>query len=782
MLKRIALIFLVLILIVALSFSIYISIDMKNWVKFDPDKLENLNQSTIIYDHNENKIMDVHGIQNRINISIAEVPDHVKNAFIAVEDIRFYSHRGIDIRRMIGALAKNISSRSFAQGASTITQQVVRNSHLTMKKTISRKLQEIYLALILDKRYSKDQILETYLNIIYFGKGAYGVETASNIYFNKSVRDLTIAEACLLAGIPKNPSKYSPFANVDAALKRKNLIIDLMVKHGYISKKDGVAAKEELITFADEEKVERSDVKFGYFIDRVLEEAKGLLGIKDEDLYTGGYRIYTSIDSSLQEFSEQVMANDKFFPQSPNSKEIPEGALIAIHPPTGEVRSLIGGRHYPQGQRKVLNRAIHSKRQPGSAIKPIISFAPAIEYFDYTAATILDDSPIDIGGYSPSNFGNTYRGPVTLREALAYSINTIAVKILHNIGLDNGTSFAKNLGIPIGEEDQNNLAIGLGGFHDGITLLELARAYTCLADNGVYKELSSIRRIEDNHGVVLYENRPLKRNAVSQETAFLINNMLQSAVEWGTGKALRDTGIALAAKTGTAQLPKIKEFHNINGVKDAWIVAYNPELVLCIWMGFDRTTSENYLPSSAVGGSYPARIAREIFIHTYKDKEAPSFTKPTNIIEVELDEKSLREWKTIALASALTPAEYIYKEFFTIQTAPKITTDYWTAPRAPEDFRVYSEGLSAPMITFTTASQPAMYNIYRIDRDTGEHIVVHTINAPSKESIVWFDDTIKDGEHYGYYIVATHPEIHIDNKPMEGESTKVIDIVLPKTD
>lgn len=782
MLRRITLIILSIFLIMSLSLSIYISMDMKNWEMFDPNKLENLNQSTIIYDINDAKIIDVHGVQNRINISIEEIPDHVKNAFVAVEDVRFYSHKGIDIRRMFGALVKNLKSRSYAQGASTITQQVVRNSHLTMKKTMSRKLQEIYLALILDRRYSKDQILQTYLNIIYFGKGAYGVEAASNIYFDKSAKDLTVAESCLLAGIPKNPSRYSPFANIDAALKRKDLIIDLMVKHGSLSEEEGALAKSESITLNEETELSMSNVRFGYFIDRVLEESKEHLNISDEDLYTGGYRIYTTIDSTVQEISEQVLSNNDFFPKSPNSNKAPEGALIAIHPPSGEIRALMGGRVYPKDQRKVLNRATQSRRQPGSAIKPIISFAPAIEDFGYTAATILDDSPIDIGGYSPSNFGGKYRGLVTVREALAHSINTIAVKVLYDIGIDSGIGFAKNLGIPIDPEDYNNLSIALGGFHDGITLLELGRAYACLADGGIYKELSAIRRIEDSHGVILYENRPIRRNAVSQETAFLVNSMLQSAVEWGTGKILSDIGIPVSAKTGTAQLPNIKEFHNIDGVRDAWVVAYNPDLVLCIWMGFDRTTREDYLPSNAVGGSYPARIAREIFVHSYRDREAPVFVKPQNILEVELDGKSLREWGKLSLANSLTPDEYIYREFFTTQTIPKTTTSYWVIPEAPVDFEVYSENLSAPMLKFTASASPGTYEIHRIDRDSGEHNVLHKIDALPRESIVWFDDTVKSEGNYRYYVIAHHPELFIGNQPLEGQSSRAIDVVISKSD
>ncbi|NMA95554.1 MAG: PBP1A family penicillin-binding protein [Clostridiales bacterium] len=780
MLRRILLIAITIFILISLSLSIYISLDMREWEVLDPEKLENLNQTSIIYDRDDVKVTDIHGIQNRINISIDEIPEHVKDAFITVEDLRFYNHKGIDIRRMLAALIANIRSGSYAQGASTIAQQVVRNSHLTLKKTMSRKLQEIYLALLLDRKYSKDWILQTYLNIIYFGKGAYGIETASNIYFDKSAKDLSIAEGCLLAGIPKNPSKYSPFAHIDAALNRKDLIIDLMAKHGTLSKEEAIKAKQEDIQFADEEKLNAADVQFGYFIDNVLDETKMHLDISDEELFSGGYRIYTTIDSNLQNIAEDILGNDDFFPKSPKSSKIPEIAVVAIHPKDGEILSLMGGRSYPKGERKVLNRATQSKRQPGSAIKPIIAFAPALEHFEYTTATILDDSPVDIGGYTPSNYGGRYRGLVTVREALAQSINTIAVKILYDIGIDNGIKFAENLGIPLDESDRHNLSIALGGFYEGVTPMQLARAYTCLADSGVYKELSSIRRIEDSHGKTIYEHRPIKRNAVTEETAFLINNMLQSAASWGTASALSDMELPIAAKTGTSQLPNIQEFQNINGVKDAWVVVYNPDIVLCIWMGFDKTTNKDFLPSDAVGGSYTTKIAKEILSRGFKDIKLSGFIRPKHIVETELDAKSLRDWGILSLANPLTPGEYIYREFFTLSTVPTNTTTYWTIPDAPEDFKVYLEGLTAPMLRFTSSSSPSLYEIHRIDRNTNIDIIVDEIITNSKEPVIWFDSTAKSQGIYSYYIIASHPELASQKDPIKGNSTKVINITIPE--
>ena len=762
--------------------SLYLIITMPWWEELDLNKLENIQQSSFIYDYKDEKIASIHGTENRIKVPLSDIPEHVQNAFIVVEDIRFRKHPGFDVRRMIGALIADIKAGGFVEGASTITQQVIRNSHLTQEKKISRKIQEIYLAYQLEKKYSKDQILEAYLNLIYFGKGTYGIEAASRKYFGKSVKELTVAEGALLAGIPKNPSRYSPFINKEASLERRNLILDLMVKHGILTPEEGNKFKEEPLTLAEEQP---ESYPHRFFMDMVLEEAADILNVNEDELFTNGYRIFTTLDSDLQKFAEEIYNNADLFPKSPVTSEVCQSALVVLDSSTGEVRAILGGREEKEDTdnsiRKGFNRAIQSKRQPGSAIKPIVVYAPAIENFGYTPATLIEDSPVTIGNYTPSNYGGKFRGWVTLREAVAYSINIPAVKVLYDIGLKNGISFAQKLGIPFAEEDYNNLSVALGGFHYGISPMDLAEAYTAFADKGMYKEYTTIRRIEDSHGVPLYKFEPKKQQLISEETAFIISNILQSTVQWsgGTASRLKSLQIPLCAKTGTVQLPDTEEFKEIKGTKDAWIAAYNPDYVIVIWMGFDETNNKNYLPPGTVGGSYPAEIAKQIVSYLYQNRTPSNFVKPPNVVEVELDLKALKEYGKVLLASPLTPEEYIMKEFFTHNTVPKEETDYWVVPKTPQDFRITLSQEGYPMIYFTPVDDFAVYEIYRSSAQEDEPILIYRTNPETNDTVEWHDIYVKPGETYNYFITPIHPDIITEGKPLKGISTKVLTVKVP---
>ncbi|HZJ58470.1 MAG TPA: PBP1A family penicillin-binding protein [Clostridia bacterium] len=752
---------------------------INSWKELDIGKLENIQESSFIYDYQDERITNIHGSENRIKVSLSDIPKHVQDAFIATEDIRFYTHPGFDIKRLASSLWHNIKARAYVQGGGTITQQVVRNAFLSQKKVMSRKIQEIYLAYQLEKQYSKEQILQTYLNLIYFGKGTYGVETASNRYFGKSVKDITISEGAMLAGIIKNPGRYSPLIDRANSLKRKDLVLDLMVKNGYLTDNEGKNAKEEPI-----ELVETPPIGYvhSYFMDMVLKEAADLLKVKEETLFTNGYKIYTTLDRDLQEFAEAIFHRDEFFPKSPVSGESCQGAMVVLNSSTGEVRAIIGGRSDDKSIRKAFNRATQARRQPGSVIKPLVVYAPAIENFGYTAATFIEDTPVTIDNYSPSNYGGKTRGWVTLREAIASSINIPAVKVLHDIGIRNGISFAKGLGIPFADEDQN-LSVALGGFHYGISPMELARAYMAFADKGKYKEHTTIRRIEDPKGLVVYEFNPHKTQYVSEETTFIINNMLQSSIEWqgGTAARLKSLGIPLAAKTGTVQLPDIQEFRGINGTKDTWIAVYNPDYVLAVWLGFDETNSQNYLPATAVGGSFTADISGEIIRHIYANQGIKSFERPLNVLEVELDAKALKERHQALLASPLTPQDQIILEYFTRGNVPRQETDYWVVPDPPKDFEITLTPRGLPTISFSTTQAFAVYDIYKSTGRTGA-APVRRIEQGNQSRLQWTDKSVNPGETYSYYVVALHPEITMDEMPVQSLPTPVLTLTVPPRD
>jgi len=767
-------------IIIFLMFAaVYLSIIINKWKDVDFSKLENIKQSSFVYDIDGNFITSIYGVENRIKISLSDIPKHVRDAFIAVEDIRFYQHRGFDIKRLFASLIQNIKERRYAQGASTITQQVIRNSILTQEKTINRKVQEIYLAYRLEKLYSKDQILQMYLNLIYFGKGVYGIEAASRLYFGKSARDLTVAEGALLAGIPKNPSRYSPFINLSESLDRKNLVIDLMVNNGYLSPEDGKKEKAEKLLFASPS---QRNYPHRFFMDMVLEEAADILGVSEEALFTQGYKIYTSLDKDLQRYVEELYSRDELFPKSPSSGIPCESALVVLDVPSGEIRAIIGGREGLDDNtiiRKGLNRATQMFKQPGSAIKPLLVYAPAIENFSYTPVTFILDAEAKFGEYKPSNFDGKYRGWITLRYALAHSINIPAVRLLKDIGIQNGISFAQNLGIPFHDQDKNSLTIALGGFYKGVRPIELARAYVALADNGRYKDYTTIRRIENSHGIIVYEAKQRKKQVMSQETAFIINNILQTTVESGTATRLKDLNIPLAAKTGTVQLPDTSQFSGIRGLNDSWIVAYNPQYVVTVWMGYDNVNKQHYLPEDALGGIYPAEVAKNIFRYIYKDEKPPTFQKPVNVIEVRLDAKSLWEQKKVMLASPLTPSGYVVTEYFTPQTVPTQQSDYWVPPQAPINFNVTLNSIGLPVITFKPGNTFAVYDIYRLDQGHKTPLLIHQIRTGTLDTVEWTDTFVTRGQKYSYYIVPIHPEINIGQQPLKGTPTQPISVQVP---
>ncbi|MBM7581346.1 1A family penicillin-binding protein [Caldicoprobacter guelmensis] len=766
---------------VLISAAIYLSIIINQVKDIDLSKIENLKQSSFIYDMDGNLITSVYGVENRIKVSLSEIPAHVKNAFIAVEDIRFYRHHGFDIKRLLGALIQNLKQGRYAEGGSTITQQVVRNAFLTQKKTIHRKLQEIYLAYKLENLYSKDQILQMYLNLIYFGKGTYGIEAASRLYFGKSAKDLTIAEAALLAGIPKSPSIYSPFNNLEESLKRKNLVIDLMVKYGYLSPQQGEKAKSEKLVFAQPSP---RHYPHRFFMDMVLEEAANILGVSEEALLTQGYRIYTSLDRELQKYIEELYSKEDLFPKCPTSGIPCESAMVVLDVPSGEVRAIIGGREYLDGStviQKGLNRAIQMPKQPGSAIKPLVVYGPAIEYFGYTPVTFVLDAEVRFGDYKPSNFDGRYRGWITVREALADSVNIPAVRILKDIGIQNGISFAEKFGISFTQEDRYSLTIALGGFYKGVTPIQLARAYAALADSGRYKDYTTIRRIENSYGITIYQSKSLKKQVMSQEGAFILNDILRSAVKNGTASRLKDLNIPLAAKTGTVELPDTEEFTGIEGVKDAWVVAYNPQYVITVWMGYDNVDRQHYLPPDAVGGKYPAELAKAVFKYIYRDEKAPDFKKPPGIIEVKLDAKALKEKREALLASPLTPPDYTITEYFIPGTAPTQQSDYWTPLQPPSDFKITLNEAGLPVISFKPQDTFAVYNIYRLEEGRSNPLLIHQIKTGTLDPVGWIDAFVDRGKKYTYFVVPTHPELEIEGQLLQGTPTPLLSIVVPSS-
>lgn len=541
--------------------------------------------TSIIYDANGNQIATVHAEEDRIPVKIAQVPKYLQDAFVAVEDNRFYEHNGIDPKGIIRAAWSNIKGGEVAEGGSTITQQLAKNAYLTQDRTMKRKIQEVFLALQLEKQYTKQEILELYLNQIYFGQGAYGVQAAAKVYFNKNVEDLTLNECAMLAGIPKSPNYYSPFNNLQAAQERKGVVLDQMVKYGYVNRQEAAKLKTEQLPLVRTQKGENT--RDDYFINYVTQILIDKYGA--DAVYKEGLKIYTTIDPDMQAAAEAAMQYLPTFKTDANGLQQPQGALVAIDPKTGHIKAMIGGRGTDQ-----FNRATMAVRQPGSAFKPFV-FAAALEN-NFSPSTVIDDSPVKIGDWSPQNYDRTFRGKVPMRLVAELSLNVPTVKIAQKIGMDKPIYYAQEMGISTfvldGAQNDRNLATSLGGLTKGVTPLEITSAYGTFANRGVHIEPIAIVRVLDRNGKIKDETEPKPKTVISEESAAELTGMLMGVIDHGTGTRAK-IGRPAAGKTGTTS-----DYH------DAWFVGYTPDLVAGVWIGNDNNTSLGGMG----GGNQPAEI------------------------------------------------------------------------------------------------------------------------------------------------------------------------------
>lgn len=691
---------------------------IEEWKQFDPkDIYQNMERSLVLLDESGAEYACISLNQKRRYVSFDEIPQHVKDAFIAIEDARFYSHGGVDLVRIGGALIEDIKSGGIVQGASTISQQLVKVSTLTYNQTVSRKLAEIMMAFKLEREYSKDEILELYLNSVYFGNGAYGIEQAARAYFNCSASQLTLAQGATLAGIIKAPSNYAPHVNPENSQKRRNLVLEQMLTAGFISEDELNAAKAEKLTVAQNS---QSAYPYGYFTDTVIKQACEILGISKEELLKKGYTIHTTLDIDLQSSLEALYQRSELFPENASDGTLVQSASVVLDAQNSQIRALVGGREHES--RFSFNRATEARRQPGSSIKPVLVYAPAVEYCDYSASSFILDEPVTINGYSPSNAGNKYRGWVTLRTAVANSINVPAVKLLNEVGISRAKNYASKVGIQFDEKD-NYLSLALGGFTRGVTPLELGASYMPFASGGYYKTPSCITQIYDKDGNTVYEENSDRYAVLSSETSYIMSSMLSSCVSEGTAKKLKLDNIPISAKTGTSS-------YNNSSNRDAWVVAYNRDYIMTCWMGFDSTDDNHSMSGDVTGGSYPVALAAQMFSKIYEQKTAPEFSMPSGVFSAQIDKKMLETYHKAVLASSGTGETDRLTEYFTDKTLPNSTAEYKEI-KAPKVTAKLSG--NATLISFE--ADPEM--TYKILRDgmeiatiKGESAVKYTDETP----------------------------------------------------
>ena len=532
-------------------------------------------QGSRIYDDNDEPMTELH-VERRIFVPLAQIPPALRDAIIATEDRRFYSHWGVDPIGIARAVVQNYRRGRIVEGGSTITQQLAKVLFLTADKSLERKLKEAVLALELERRYSKDRILEMYLNQVYFGHGAYGVEAAARTYFGKSVSELTVREAALLAGLPRAPSSYSPFDHANAAKRRRELVLRRMVEYGALKEEEAKRiARTDLGLIAPE----RRRTTGQYFLDYVQQTLEAKYGA--DLVFKGGLNIYTTLSPSMQLAAEQAMRDGLKALEGRSAKarpgENPEGAIITIEPQTGYVKAMVGGYDFLRSE---FNRAVQAKRQPGSAFKPII-YVAALEA-GFTPATRIEDSPVTYPTgsngqtWKPENYDRIFRGPTTLQQAIEESVNVVTVKLQERVGINRTVQVARRLGITSPLDINLSLALGTSD----LSLLELTSAYGALANQGVWMPPVTVRYITDAQGKLLEEHVPEGREAVAPETAYVIAHMLRGVVERGTGQAAKVLGRPIAAKTGTT-----------NDYSNAWFIGFTPRLATGVWVGYDRPRS-----------------------------------------------------------------------------------------------------------------------------------------------------------------------------------------------
>ncbi|MBP1083722.1 transglycosylase domain-containing protein [Bacillus capparidis] len=619
-----------------LALVVYLIILLLGNYVIDEKKLV-MNASTKIVDNHGEQVDELF-VENRDPVSFDDIPDHVANAFIAVEDQRFYEHPGIDVKSISRALYRDMIAGGKVEGGSTITQQLAKNIFLSNDKTFLRKTKEVIIALNLEKRYTKEKLLEMYMNQLYFGHGVYGIQAAANYYYSKDVKDLTVSEGAVLASIPKAPSNYSPILHPDKNLERRNTVISLMHDQGFLTAKAALQAQGNTLGLH----VQKSSEKpwLDSYIDLVVKEAESKYSISAEQLYQGGYTIRVPMDARLQQSAYELMKEEGYFPGTDKKAE---GSAVFIDNNSGGVAAAIGGREYaPRGYNRVI-----SNRQPGSAFKPIAVFGPAMEEKVFQPYSLLDDSKQSYGGYTPRNYDGQYKGKVSMVDAIVFSKNAPAVWTLNRLGTETIQPYLEKVNINIPDK---GLAVALGGLETGVSPLQMAGAYRTFAHDGSYEEPYFIQNITDQDGEEIITHKSKQQNVYSKQTAWNMTRMLQETVLTGTAKNGSYDG-DLAGKTGSTSYTEVK-----GATKDAWFAGFNPNVTGAIWMGYDKTDKEHYLKG---GSQYPTKLFKDILTKAGEGKNL-TFQKPDDVKELD---------RPIRLAAVeKVTADYSFKAlgFFTV--------------------------------------------------------------------------------------------------------------------
>lgn len=670
-------------LLCVLSAGFYLT---SNFVKYsnlelDLNAITSSNISISIYD-NDNKIINDENTTTHPYAKLSQMPPHTYQAFISIEDKNFYKHNGINLKRIAVATLKNIKNLSFSQGASTISQQLIKNTHLSSEKTIERKIKEIVLTRKLEKTLSKEEILESYLNLIYFGNNCYGVSSASSYYFSKECKDLNLEESALLAGLIKAPSKYSPITHPEQAKARRDLVLREM-------KNDKLITEEEFFTAKNKDIVlnlnSNNENRLNSYSEAVIDEAEKLLHLPAKQIALAGYKIHTYQDKDLQ--SKLV---NSFNQMSSYSCDY-AGIVLGVE--NHGVLAYVGKSPY---------KILEAKRQPGSCIKPVLVYAPAINEDIITPTTQILDEKIKIGEYSPENVNGKYNGYVSVKDAVAKSVNIPAIKVLSYVGIEKAKSYASQAGINFDKKD-DSYALALGGMTYGVNLKDLCSAYSTFPNKGKFSEGRFISFITNKDGKIIYKHIPFEKTVFREDTSYLITDILKHTATEGTAKKLSSLGIEIASKTGT--VGKKQSNQNL----DAWNISYTPDTVCGVWMGnLDNT------PIDIAGGNQPTEVVKSF----YSGQKNKHFEKPNEVVEREIDLVDLQENHRVTLANKYTPERFKQNCLFSIFNLPSKSENFANLPK-PQTKTKFVEGKNYIEIE---AKKYLIYDIYDDNKNLIESI------------------------------------------------------------
>lgn len=626
----------VLSLIIFISLLLEPAIRINGYAELDKNKLAAIYDTiTVMYPDGKSPLKEGQREGGSEFVSISELSEYTKNAFIAIEDKRYYSHSGVDYVRILGAAKNNILSGSFKEGASTITQQLVKNTHLKNDKTIKRKIQEVRISRELERSYDKNEILEMYLNILYFGNNSYGISAAAEGFFGKNANELSLAESATLAGIINNPSRYNPIINPENAVKRRNTVLSRMLEQKMITDDEYNKAVNEPLFL----RKRSNEALFDQYSQACINEAAELLKCDTVELYGKDITIISYCNKNLQDYALELIAE--------NEVKNGEISIIVSRNENGEVIANVSDS---------LSDINTAKRQPGSTIKPFLCYAPVLDNgVVFTCTPILDEKAC-FNGWCPRNFNDKYYGWTSVEESLVRSLNIPAVKLLEIGGIERAKKLAKAFGFDFSTDD-NSLAIALGGMTEGVTLQQLNDAYRCLANGGNYAKGRYVQSILTKDGKVIYRNDyNNKIAAISKETAYLITDCLEKCARYGTAGLIKYAGENIAAKTGTVG--------NKNGNTDAYCVAYTPLYTVSV-----RVSAKNGLLENKIsGGNLPTILARKIFNFL---SDETTFSVPSGIISADIDILKLENEHKVQLADHDTPLLNRRNVLFNKKYAPK---------------------------------------------------------------------------------------------------------------